>query len=250
MYGIDIMASRLTKLCIHLAVALPLGLLITGCSDFKFVGKSDLNPTKDSRENIVLAYVDTQMTSGGLVQQRIVGKDAIFSDSSNDLTIKNLQLTTFGDTKETQSITRADVGQIYFADDPSRDVGRKDMKFAGNVLYRTPNKVDVTTDSLRMTSDLVLWNERDKKFISPQGYEMVLYPKGQKPIRQSGKGFEATQDLSRFVVKSGAVTTKMEGDPALEREQLLQQFAQWKEAAETEANKPSSIPLTIPLPVQ
>lgn len=231
---------------IGIGIALVGGL--SGCSDMAFVGKDNLNPQKDPREDIVLTSVETQMTSGGVVLQQISGSSALFANTSNDLTIKDMNVTTFGDDRVTQSVTRADVGEVYLAADPSRNIGRRDMKFAGDVLYRNPNKLDQTTDSMQMRSDLILWNELDKKFISPGGYEMLLYPKGKPPIRQRGKGFEATQDLSRFVVKAGSVSTKLDNDPTLERDRLLAEFARLSEAAEAEANRPLNLPTRVAIP--
>src|SRR5690349_18354703 len=96
-------------------------LCLSGCSDMQFAGKQDLMPQKDPREDIILTNVSTQMTSGGLVTQEVEGKDAVFSNNSSDLIIKGIQVTTLGDDKSTQSITKAEVGQIYFADRPNKD---------------------------------------------------------------------------------------------------------------------------------
>lgn len=218
---------------------------LAGCSEMMFADQDNLVPEKDPREDIVLTNVSTQMTSGGLVQQGIKGGNAVFSSISNDLIIENMSVTTYSDGSETRSMTRADVGQVFFADDKSRDVERKDMKFSGNVLYRTPQKNDPTSDSLRMTSDLIIWSEGQKKFICPTDYTMWLYPKGKPPIRQGGKGFEATEELSRFVVKAGQISTDMDSE-RLNRAELLAQFEEWKREADSDANRPINIPLTIP----
>lgn len=224
------------------------GVILAGCSDMQFVNAPNLVPERDPREDIILTNVSTDMTSGGVVQQRVFGDKAIYSEASQDLTINDVQVTTFGEEQTTQSITHADVGQIWFADVPEMEIGRRDMRFAGDVLYRSPNAEDPTTDTMRLTSDLILWNELEQKFRSPRGYEMLLLPKGQAPVRQVGKGFEAAQDLTRFVVRTGMVTTQLDEDPELLRKDLQEKLAAWE--ADMERNQPEKFvkptPMVIP----
>jgi hypothetical protein len=221
---------------------------LSGCSDMQFVGEESLVMEQDPREDIVLTNVSTEMTSGGLVQQQIAGTKAVFSQTQNELTIKGITVTALADEGVTQSVTQADLGQIYFSDRPEEQIGRRDMKFAGNVLYRNPQKDDPTTDSMQMTSELILWDESEEKFKSPHGYQMLLLPKGRAPVRQWGKGFEAAQDLSRFVVRTGALTTQMVGDPSAERAELEAQFEVWREEAESGAANRAPLPTPMDLP--
>lgn len=222
--------------------------LFSGCTDMQFAGEETLAPEKDPREDIVLIDVSTEMTSGGLVQQKVAGQEAIFSQASNELTIRHVQVTALSDTGETRSVTSADLGQIYFSDRPEEDIGRRDMKFAGNVLYRNPQQDDPTTDSMRMSSDLILWDESEEKYKSPYGYEMLLLPKGRPPVRQWGKGFEAAQDLSRFVVRTGTLTTEMAGDPMTERAQMEAQFDAWREEVDRRAENRAALPTPVAIP--
>jgi hypothetical protein len=214
----------------------------------QFVNAPNLVPQKDPREDIVLTNVTADLTSGGLVQQRIGGEKAIYSEAAQDLTIKNISVTAYGSDNTTRSITRAELGEIFFADDPERSVGRRDMRFAGDVLYRTPQAADQTTDSMRLTSQLIIWDESEQKFKSPEGYQMLLLPKGQAPVRQSGKGFEATQDLTRFVVKTGVVTTDLKGDPEALRRNLEEQFEVWRAEVDKSRGTGFVKPTPIPLP--
>lgn len=222
--------------------------ILPGCSDLEFAGEGTLVQEKDPREDIVLTNVSTQMTSGGLVQQEIAGNEAVFSQSANELTIKEIQVTAVGPDGAVRSVTKADLGQIYFSDRPAELIGRRDMKFAGNVLYRNPQKDDPTTDSMRLSSELVVWDESEGKFKSPYGYEMLLLPKGRQPVKQWGKGFEATQDLSRFVVRTGALTTDLDGDPAVERARLEQEFSVIRDDMDRSAaaRTPLPTPMTAP----
>lgn len=231
--------------CLCIAAALA---CLSGCTDMKFVDATNLVPEKDPREDIILTNVSADLTSGGLVQQRIGGDEAIFSDASQDLTIKNVRVAMIGSDHTTRSITEADMGEIYFADKPEKSIGRRDMRFAGNVLYRTPQAEDQTTDSMRMTSELVIWDESDQRFISPRGYEMLLLPTGRPPIRQSGKGFEAAQDLSRFVVRTGVITTELDGDPTQLRKEMEAQFQVWRDEVERSSNTGFVKPQPIEVP--
>lgn len=230
------------------AAALVALMCFAGCSDMQFVNAPNLVPERDPREDIVLSNVSTDMTSGGLLQQRIRGDKAIYSEATQDLIINEVQVTAFGVDQTTRSVTQSDVGQIYFADVPDQSIGRRDMRFAGDVLYRAPQADDPTTDSMRLTSDLIVWDEGEQKFKSPRGYEMLLLPKGQAPVRQVGKGFEAAQDLTRFVVRTGMVTTELDANPEALRKQLQDQFAMWEH--DMESNKPAEFvrPTPIPLP--
>ncbi len=221
---------------------------LAGCSDLQFAGEENLVPQKDPREDIVLTNVSTQMTSGGVVQQKVRGAQAVYSQTQNELTIRDIQVTALADGGDTRSVTNADLGQIYFADRPEEDIGRSDMKFAGNVLYRNPQKNDPTTDSMRLMSELIVWDESEEKFKSPHGYEMLLLPKGRTPVRQWGKGFEATQDLSRFVVRTGTLTTEMTGDPMEERAAMEAQFDAWRREVDEGAKNRPPLPTPMTLP--
>jgi len=225
-------------------------MVMAGCSEMQFVGQLDTATEEDPREDIILTEVAAQLTSGGIVQQKIGGGHAVFSQNQNELTIKDIRVSTVASTGEIQSVTKADVGQVFFEDKPAQGLGRRDMKFAGDVLYRNPKKEDPTSDSLQMRSELIMWDESAKKFLSPMGYEMVLLPKGQKPVRQSGKSFEATQDLSRFVVKAGAVTTELDKEPGKERQEMLAQFEAWKSEVEESASAVPTFSTTVSLPSQ
>lgn len=223
-------------------------LTLTGCTDMMFADADVLIPEKDPREDIVLTNVQAELTSGGIVQQQISGNQAVFSQASDELIIKDISVTMFSDGNSTRSLTQAELGQIHFADKPELDVGRRDMKFAGDVLYRNPQVNDPTTDSMRLTSELILWDESEQKFKSPMGYEMLLLPKGSAPVRQFGKGFEATQDLSRFVVRTGVVTTELEGDPSREREAMERQFDAWRQEVEEATGNAPDLPKQLEVP--
>lgn len=214
----------------------------------QFAGTDALVPEKDPRADIVLTNISADITSGGLVQQKISGKQSVFSQADNQLTIRDIQVTAIGEDRATRSVTQADLGQIYFADRPDEGIGRKDMRFAGDVLYRNPQKDDPSTDSMRLKSELIVWDESEQKFKSPAFYEMLLLPKGKTPVRQSGKSFEAAQDLSRFVVKTGVITTEMDGDPTASRREMEEQFEVWRGQVEQTGNDQPVRPPPIVLP--
>lgn len=225
-----------------------LSLFLAGCSDMQFVNATNLIPEKDPREDIVLTNVSADLTSGGQVQQQITGSHAIYSEAGEDLVIKDIAVTSYDEKGIVRSITRAELGEVYFADLPERGVGRRDMKFAGDVLYRTPQADDPTTDSMWLTSQLITWDESQQKFRSPEGYEMILQPKGQAPVRQTGKSFEAAQDLTRFVVRTGLVTTELEGDASALRRELEQKFQQWQAEVDRSRGQGFVKPTPIVLP--
>ena len=108
---------------------------LTGCSDLKFAGTETVAPEKDPRSDIVLTDMTADMTSGGLVQQKISGKNSVYSQQQNELTIKGIEVTALDEQGSTRSVTDADLGQIFFSDRPESSIGRKDMRFAGNVIY-------------------------------------------------------------------------------------------------------------------
>lgn len=231
-----------------LYLAICMLLFLPACSDMQFVNATNLVPEKDPREDIVLTNVSADLTSGGEVQQRIRGSHAVYSEAGEDLAIKNISVTSYDENGTTRSITRAELGEVYFADLPERGVGRRDMKFAGDVLYRTPQADDPTTDSMWLTSELITWDESQQKFRSPEGYEMILQPKGQAPVRQTGKSFEAAQDLTRFVVRTGLVTTELAGDARALRRDLEQKFQQWEAEVDRSRGQGFVKPTPIVLP--
>lgn len=230
---------------------MPVALLIlgslAGCSDIQFANNPEIRRLEDPREDIVLTDIAVTMTSGGLVQQRITGSGAVFAKMASDFTIDKIDVETFDSRQELQSRTTADMGKIYFAAHPQEDAGRKDMRFAGNVFYHTPQKDDPTTDSLQLRSDLIVWNNSREMFSSPGFYEMRLFPVGKNPVRQTGKGFEATSDLSRFIVRMGTITTEMDKDPNAEREQMQEALEIWRAEAEKYGAEKPDLPAHLNL---
>ncbi len=93
-----------------------------------------------------------------------------------------------------------------------------------------------------------MWDESDQKFKSPSPYSMMLLPKGKTPVRQSGKSFEAAQDLTRFVVKTGVLTTELDGDPTANRREMEKQFEIWRGQVEDLAIDKPVRPPPIALP--
>lgn len=230
--------NKLVRTTLLLALIFANFQLLTGCSDLIFVNNTEQVPEKDTREDIVITSLSANLTSGGVTLQRVGGDEAIYSTSENRLYINDINVITYNSDKTTQSITHSNMGAIYLADSAEYGRKRKDMEFSGNVLYRAPMKDTPTSDSLRMTTEHVIWDQNALKFYAPQNYEMILSQKGKNPIRQLGQGFEATRDLRRFVVKAGAVTSDMVKDPRLEQDKFMQEFKQLSGDVAAELNKP------------
>ncbi len=227
---------------ILLCCALPLAVL-TGCSDMKFVNTSEVHSGKDSREDIRLTRISTDLTSAGLVQQRISGSEAIYSPRDGRLVIQSVGVHTFGEDNTTKGITRSDMGLLYLADSAEAARKRKDMEFAGNVRHTMPVKTDPTTDSMQLFTQSIVWDDANSRFRCPGAYEMLLMPPGKRAIRTLGEAFEATQDLSRFTVSRGAVTTDMSSDPRLKRAEFQRQFKLLMAQVDSEMQKQETIKL-------
>ena len=190
-----------------------------------FVNSTEPVAAKDPREDIHLTGVNTDMTSGGVVEQKIRGNTALFSQSESRLIVDDMSLATMADAHTTRGITRADHGTFFLAAVPEEKRGKSDMLFQGHVTYRAPVATDPTSDSLHLKTSTIVWDNALQKFLCPVPYEMMLFPPGKNAIRQIGQGFEANRDLSRFVVRGGVVSSGVTSDPLMERKILQRQFA-------------------------
>lgn len=211
-------------------------ILLSGCSDLLFVNSQDKISESDPREDILLTNLSAELTSGGLALQTIKGTNAKFSTQENQISIDNIDVFTYGEEETTQSITQSNFGSIYLADNPASGRNRKDIEFSGDVLHRSPMKDNPSSDSLQLRTEKIIWDDTEAKFLAPDSYEMLLSRPGQKTIRQLGKGFEATQDLKRFVVRSGVVTSDLENDPRRDQKKIVEELSNLADEFQKEDN--------------
>jgi hypothetical protein len=227
-----------------------LALAFTGCGKLEFVNTAQPVPAKDPREDIHLVGVNTDMTSSGLVEQKIRGKKALFSQSENKLIVDNMSLATMSDAHTTRGITKADTGTFYLAPVGADKRGKSDMVFNGHVTYRAPLATDPTSDTLQLKTKTIIWDNGLQKFLCPGPYEMTLFPPAKNAIRQVGEGFEASRDLTRFVVRGGVVSSGVTSDPLVMRRTLQNEFNQSVSMVNREVQKAINItpmrPIDLP----
>lgn len=224
--------------------------LLCGCSEMRFVNTPDTERPNDARENIVLKDVEADLTSAGLVQRRVRGTEAIYSENLNQLLIREVTVEALNGQTSPTGITKADMGLLHLADAAPLNRGKGDMEFAGNVHYRAMSKTDPVTETLSMHTEHVLWSDSAGEFVSKEKVNLLMHPPDGAPIRQTGKSFKAPKDLSSFKLIGGKVTTKLEENTASTHEELKKQFQLISSEIEAQKRADSlmDLPTTIAIP--
>lgn len=192
-------------------------LLLFGCSEMQFASTPAATEEDDGREDMHLTGVVTDMTSSGLVQNRIVSDKAIYSERKSLLVLNDVQVHSFGEAGQAKGVTSAKKGTVYLANqkiikgNKTVDRHKDDLEFAGNVQHRALKKDDPTTDTMRLNTEELLWSEADQRFKTNAFYRMLMYRPNQPPMIAMGDGFTATQDMRSWLVRYGGLSTT--GDP-------------------------------------
>jgi hypothetical protein len=226
-------------------------LCLCGCSDLKFVNVVEMATDEaDPREDVQLTGVTADMTSGGLVQRRILSDNARWSQARAFLQLDAARVESFDSSATLESETRADEITMHLADKPALGRVRDDIEFIGNVHHRVPQKDDPTSDVVTLQTEKLMWDQRAERFLTSNTYfTLRITPPNGNPLTTIGDGFVATRDLRSWAVQYGGITTNPYADI---RQQAQRERA---EAAASTANdeKAQNPPLQadpIELPVE
>ncbi len=189
--------------------------LLSGCSEMRILDQPMHVVEQDPREDIRMTNIETDITSAGLVVQRVFGRDAIYAQSRNILDIEKMRIKTFNpETGVLQGETEAATGTIYLANHPEAQRNRSDMEFIGGVTYRAPSKEDPTTDGLSLETEKLILDNASGRFIGPSTHTIMMAPPGKTPIFMQGKTLRASRDLSNFSVQGGSMSPTQSNDTA------------------------------------
>jgi hypothetical protein len=188
-------------------------LALSGCTEMRFVGSSDLEAEEDPRENIRLTGVVTDMTSGPLVTTRVMSSEAVYNERRRVLSLADVQVLMFNPAGAVEGQTLAERGVVYMAPDRKAQRGKNDIELSGNVVHRVPRADDPSTDSARLTTAQVRWDNTAQRFRGEKPFRMMMYQPGRPPVVAMGDGFVATKNLREWDVKHGAVGTDTGSDP-------------------------------------
>jgi len=226
-----------------LPLLLLMNLILGGCSEMKFLDRNASNVSKadDPRNDIRLTNIETDLTSAGVTIQRVHGAEAIYAPSRSILLVEDMRIDTF-DTSSglLQGQTRAETGTLYLANAPEAARGRNDMEFLGGVEYRSPQRSNPTSDSLRLQTERLVYEKDNERFISPSTNTITMAAPGKTPMTMKGTTLTASQDLSNISIQGGRMGLLNDADAKASYTRTLEEMnAVGKRAAEQLKNPPA-----------
>lgn len=208
--------------------------------------KRNLARENDPREDILLTKVSADLTTGGLVQHRVSGNEATFSQSRNLLVFKDVAVNTYASDGTIQGVTRAELGQVFLAPDPALQRNQNDMRFAGNVRYSAPNRDHPETDTLQLSTEQLIYDDALEEFQGVSTHSVVMMPPGKRPLYMQGSKLRVPRDMSRFSMLKGSVGPVYNVDSATSYAQAKREL----EIAAQQAFKGAERAPVRPTPIQ
>lgn len=197
----------------HLAALCVTVLALAGCTEMRFVDSNDQEAEDDPRENIRLTGVITDMTSGPVVTTRVMSDEAIYNERRRVLTLSDVEVRMFNTSGTVEGQTSAETGLVFMAPDEKAQRSKNDIELSGNVVHRVPRADNPTTDSARLTTAQVRWDNAAQRFRGEKPFRMTMFQQGRPPVVAVGDGFVANKNLREWDVKHGAVGTDFGRDP-------------------------------------
>lgn len=200
------MMNVVRRSTVHAATAVALLLFVCGCTDLKLVNVAAVDQEEDPRENILLRGMSAEMTSGSMVEQRLVSTTAVLVMGADRqrLDLGDMEARTYSPNGDLQSITRAKQGSVFLTEAPERERERGDMELSG-VEYRVPAADNGSTDAIRLNTEKLLWDSNAALYRSPTFYRMTMASPTGMTFVALGDGFTVTRDMSTWNVKHGGL---------------------------------------------
>ncbi|MBX7246576.1 MAG: hypothetical protein K1X53_13855 [Candidatus Sumerlaeaceae bacterium] len=219
-----------------------------GCSDMKFVSNNVDENAPDSRTDIKLTGVTTDITSGAVVMNRIHGREAVFPNNRSRITMKDVKVEAYAADGKLQGATVADTGVVFLNDDPSAQRSKNDLVFEGNVVHRVPSATDPTTDTAQLNTNNLVWDNTSQRFLGNTYYQMVMNSPGKRPVRLVGDAFAVTQDLRKWDVKHGAMGGGGIEDPMARSKVVRSEMDKVRELVDAPSQAPQAKPQPLDVP--
>jgi hypothetical protein len=248
-----------------------LSLCLSGCGPNAFVDRR-FDESRDDRENLRLTGVDARVSSGSAELRRMRGGIATLDDVQGILHMDRVQVDTLSATGTVEAITVAGSAQAYLKDQslvsgdgapPNLSPGipgqnptsaslprRNDFAFSAGVVHRI---MGTATDTLRLQTDKLLWEQESKLFRAPGAFQVTVAPSaGDSPspgMTMRGVAFVATAGMERWNVLGGSMASGTGVSPgndetyAEERQRLLNDFSQLPVPPEEHFSEPGPIPI-------
>lgn len=227
-------------------------LAVAGCGQIKAEGPAATGQSspedEEARSDIHLTGVTADLTTSGVLQNRVHSEVTTYSLTHNLLELGQVRVTAFGKESTTtpQGITSARRGVVYLADHPELSRHKDDMEFAGNVVYRVLDPKDPTTNTASLETEQLIWQSDVQKFRCPAKFRNILSQPGKRPMAMVGDGFVTTKDLSHWDVKHGAITTELDKDPYAEAAKTRQEMDEIaNRPAPPEVKETSAVPAEV-----
>jgi hypothetical protein len=231
------------------ALVARVALVLAGCGEMKFVNQSAQAGTdeEDGRADIRLTGVVADLTTSGVVQNRVHADLTTYSQTRNLLFLSQVKVEGYGKDGKLQGLTTAGRGAVYMADIPSANRHNGDLEFAGGVVHRVPDAKDPTTDAVSLKTDRLLWRNLEQHFVCTRFFRNELRQPGKRPMSMIGDGFVVTKDLRRWNVKYGSVTTEQDEDVRGKSARLSKELEERASGSELiEARQPKRVDVEVP----
>jgi hypothetical protein len=144
-----------------------------------------------------------------------------------------------------EGLTSARSGVVFMAANDKARGSKNDIELSGDVIHRVPRLDDPTTDSARLATEQVRWDNAVQRFRGEKPFRMTMFQRGGPAVVALGDGFVATKDLREWDVKHGAVGTDSGRDP---REVAAGVRAEMEAIGERTSDAPPPAPEPVPLP--
>lgn len=228
-------------------------MLLTGCSEMRILDQPVQVVEHDPREDIRLTSVETDITSAGLLTQRVYGRSAIFAQTRNILDINDMRIQTFDpETGTLEGETEAATGTVYLAAHPEVERNRSDMEFTGGVTYRAPAEENPAKDSLMLETDKLIYDNEAARFIGPSSHTIIMAPPGKTPITMRGSRLHASRDLTNISIQGGRMAPSQAQDAGSsyteQRRELDKMAEQVRENSSSPPVRPTPLQVGTPPP--
>lgn len=162
---------------------------------------------EDIQKQIVLTDVRAEFSTGTILERRVGGDSAVYDPAKGKIRMERTVVAMYAPGGALRGETISGGADIYLSDVPSAGRVRRDLVFTGGVRHRNPATDDPTTDSLSLTTERMLWDDKLAVFKGPLPFEArVTTPEGKSSII-AGTRFEASRDLKTWAVGGASTTT-------------------------------------------
>ncbi|MCX7017932.1 MAG: hypothetical protein WCK47_04025 [bacterium] len=211
----------------------------------KFVNARGNADSADPRENIILTGVRADITSAGLLLNRVVSSDAVYSEGRKLLELTTVSVESYNMEGSVEGLTSANNCMVFLDDNKAFGRHRNDIEFSGSVVHRAPDAEDPSTDTVTLRTERLLWDNVATLFRGTSPFRMVLSNRNKKPLVMVGDGFVAARNMEKWTARHGMMTTNLSDEPRGKSAAMRAEMADLVTRI-VEPRRPENINISVP----